>query len=445
MNIENNHKVPSLFEVYGIELEYMLVDQKTLNVVSQSELILKTVEGEILNEMNFLMGNQNLSISNELVSHVLEFKNPKPSKNLLNLNLPFHQLIQLVNKKLSGENICLLPTSMHPWMNPKIETKIWSHQQNEIYLKYHQLFNCYQHGWANLQSTHLNLPFSNDDELFELHESVRLLLPLMPTLTYSSPIYECQIGPMLSTRLWFYQDNQKKIPSIIGDLVPDSVRNKKEYDTKILNIIDQDLKQIDPEGILESEWVNSRGAICKFSRDSLEIRILDIQECPQMDLAISYVICETLKFFCSAIKQGFRGKDNFVPLSSEFLKKILLNPHQKSGPESFEVLVSYFQNQLGLGSQLKGVETLKDFWHWALERIEDSSENAWAKENFRNILMKGNLSERILNSLNSLDKSTHSHQQRPQNLQKTYKIDQLREIYIQLAHSLEKNQPFWGV
>jgi hypothetical protein len=43
----------------------------------------------------------------------------------------------------------------------------------------------------------------------------------------------------------------------------------------------------DPAGVLRHEWLNSRGAIPRFDRDALEIRLIDVQECPLADLSIA--------------------------------------------------------------------------------------------------------------------------------------------------------------
>ncbi len=48
-------------------------------------------------------------------------------------------------------------------------------------------------------------------------------------------------------------------------------------------------------GILQHEWLNARGAIARFDRNTIEIRVLDVQECPLADLAISAAIVAVLK------------------------------------------------------------------------------------------------------------------------------------------------------
>ena len=53
-----------------------------------------------------------------------------------------------------------------------------------------RIFSCQGHGWANLQSMHINLPFADDAEFGRLHAAIRFLLPLLPGLTASSPVMD---------------------------------------------------------------------------------------------------------------------------------------------------------------------------------------------------------------------------------------------------------------
>ena len=81
----------------------------------------------------------------------------------------------------------LLPTAMHPWMDPHTETLLWPHGNRDIYHTYNRIFNCQGHGWSNLQSVHVNLAFKGDEEFGRLHGAIRLLLPLLPALAITSP------------------------------------------------------------------------------------------------------------------------------------------------------------------------------------------------------------------------------------------------------------------
>ena len=42
--------------------------------------------------------------------------------------------------------------------------------------------------------------------------------------------------------------------------------------------------------MLQHEWLNARGAIARFDRSAIEIRVCDAQECPRADLAIAALL-----------------------------------------------------------------------------------------------------------------------------------------------------------
>jgi carboxylate-amine ligase len=100
---------------------------------------------------------------------------------------------------------------------------------------------------------------------------------------------------LLDTRLKFYKTNQAKIPSITGKIIPEAVFSKRNYLNTIYEKIKSDIAPYDPNEELNAIWVNSRGAIPRFDRGSIEIRLMDIQECPAADLAALTLVIETIK------------------------------------------------------------------------------------------------------------------------------------------------------
>src|SRR5690606_14828486 len=138
------------------------------------------------------------------------------------------------NDLLKSHGGVLMPTAMHPFMDPYSEMQLWPHERNEIYEKYNSIFDCKGHGWANLQSVHLNLPFQGDEEFARLHAAIRLVLPILPALAASSPLKDGQFTGLKDTRLDVYQSNQKKIPSIAGKVIPERVFTKEDYERTIL-------------------------------------------------------------------------------------------------------------------------------------------------------------------------------------------------------------------
>jgi hypothetical protein len=104
-----------------------------------------------------------------------------------------------------------------------------------------------------------------------------------------------KVSGLLDNRLETYRFNQQLIPSVTGRVIPEPVFSRTDYEEKILQTIYRDIAPHDPEGILQEEWLNSRGAIARFERDTIEIRILDVQECPAADLAIAALVVAVLK------------------------------------------------------------------------------------------------------------------------------------------------------
>ncbi len=281
----------SLFQAYGIELEYMIVERDSLDVLPVSDALIKEVAGEYVNEVE----QGPVAWSNEVVLHVIEMKSNGPVASLSVLPEQFQHSINHINAILDNMDGRLMPTAMHPWMNPFLHTKLWPHGASEIYDTYNRIFNCQGHGWSNLQSMHINLPFANDAEFGRLHTAIRLILPILPAIAASSPVMEGELTGLMDTRLETYRRNAEIIPSITGLVIPEPVLTRAEYDQVILQPMYADIAAHDPDKILQEEWLNSRGAIAKFERNALEIRVLDVQESPIADLAIASLIVAVLK------------------------------------------------------------------------------------------------------------------------------------------------------
>ena len=115
---------------------------------------------------------------------------------------------------------------------------------------------------------------------------VRVVLLILPALAASSPVFEGSRNGWLDGRLFHYVANQRRLPEIIGPIVPEPVASEEEYRERILEPMYRAIAPDDPEGLMQDEWLNSRAAIARFSRGSIEIRCLDAQECPSADLAI---------------------------------------------------------------------------------------------------------------------------------------------------------------
>jgi carboxylate-amine ligase len=380
-----------LFQGYGIELEYMLVDRDTLKIRPITDELLKHEIGHYASDFE----NGIVTWSNELVLHVVELKSTKPEHDLRALVTQFAENVNRINSILSTSNAMLMPTAAHPFMNPMLETKIWPHENNEVYNIYNKIFDCRGHGWSNLQSTHLNLPFYDDEEFAKLHAAIRLVLPILPALCASSPILDGKLTGSLDTRLKYYKTNQAKIPSITGKVIPEAVFSKRNYLNTIYEKIKSDIAPYDPGEELNAIWVNSRGAIPRFDRGSIEIRIMDIQECPSADIAALTLVIETIKALSANV---FIDLEDQMKWKTEVLAQILDQTVEKAQGAMIEN-VEYL-NLFGYpGKKASGSE----LWHHILQHLlkAGNSELQKSSKELGVILKDGTLAHRIVQALHN--------------------------------------------
>lgn len=285
--------VPPLdaFTGYGIEIEYMIVDRNDLSVRPVADKLLRDAVGRDACEVDRGL----LGWSNELVRHVVEVKNPRPVASMDRLPEAFQAEVQAINALLAAHDARLMPGAMHPWMDPRADTALWPQDPQGIYDMYGRIFDTGTHGWANLQSMHVNLPFADDAQFARLHAAVRLVLPVIPALAASSPVADGVATGCADFRMDVYRHNADAFPSIAGKIVPETVSSRAEYEQRILAPMYRDIAAQDRDRILQHEWLNSRGAIARFDRNAIEIRVIDTQECPQADLAVAVAVIAVVR------------------------------------------------------------------------------------------------------------------------------------------------------
>jgi len=401
-----------LFSRFGVELEYMIVDAETLDVRPWADELLKAESGSY--EADVRRGP--VEWSNELALHVIELKTARPVARLGGLDRKFLKDVRHINRQLAQRGLRLLPGGMHPWMNPGREGRVWPHAYQEVYEAFNRIFDCRRHGWMNLQSTHLNLPFADDEEFARLHAGIRVLLPLIPALGASSPFIEGRVAENLDQRLEVYRHNCSRIPSVTGKVIPEPVRTRRAYEEVILSRIYRDLEHHDPDEILREEWVNARGAIARFSRNTIEIRLLDMQECPAADVALVECMVAVLTHLvlCGSLEAQFR-------VSTRYLESLLLRTIRSAGTAS--IGSSDYLRALGIrtASRMRA----RDVWAELMDR--SSGTGAQWQTVIRHILHQGTLAERLRRAVGD----------RPTRLR-------LRRVYGQLADCLDQNAFFHG-
>ncbi|HSC86831.1 MAG TPA: glutamate-cysteine ligase family protein [Polyangiaceae bacterium] len=369
------------FAGYGIEAEYMIVDRQTLDVRPIADLLLHDVGGGYELEVERGLA----AWSNELALHVIEMKTAGISRDLAATAQLFQLQVADMNERLAKFGARLLPTGMHPWMDPERELRLWPHENDVIYGTFDRIFDCRGHGWANLQSVHINLPFQNDEEFGRLHAAIRVVLPLLPALAASSPFCEGQRTPELDRRVEVYRHNAARVPSVSGRVIPERVFDRKSYEDELLAGIYRDLAPHDPDGVLAEEWVNARGAIARFERGAIEIRLLDIQERPAADLSIVRLVTALVR----ALAEGQLGSQ----ADQRALTEANLEPHLircvRDGSRA-ELDDPDYLRVLGLS----GARSARELWGALAERLLTADDPAWPW--IRDYLEHGTLAERIV-------------------------------------------------
>jgi glutamate---cysteine ligase / carboxylate-amine ligase len=401
----------SLFQAYGIEVETMIVRADDLGVFPVCDRVLAAAgdrsEGEVT--------RGEAAWSNELVLHVIELKTNGPRPSLDGLAGVLAGEVRAIDALLEPLGGRLLPTAMHPLMDPLRETRLWPHGYGEVYRAYDRAFGCRGHGWSNLQSVHVNLPFAGDREFGRLHAAIRLTLPLLPALAASSPIVEGSVTGAMDTRLSVYRKNQRLISSITGSVVPERAYTRAEYDDKILRHIERDIARIDPEGVLEAEWVNSRGAIARFGRGSIEIRVIDAQECSLADVSVAAAAVAVVR---ALVEERWVSFDEQSAWHESRLEPLFTAAVTSAGDA-----VVTDESLLRCFGVARGPLSLRELWAHLVETLDVKVDGA--RRALDVMLRQGCLSERILRATGPAPREAA-----------------VREVYRELARCLHDNQVF---
>ena len=386
----------------GPEHEFSLVDEE-LKPLPIADKVIKDYCGKTVN----FVEQQGFTFGKELQLHVMELKANSPFKSPQLFEETMQNGVTTLSGFLDKYNASLLGTGMHPLLKLN-ETGVWPHRHRRIYEEYGKIFNLKQHGWLNIQSFHLNLPYSNEEEGVELHNLLAGLCAYLPAISASSPIYEGETGPYVDNRLWFYKTNQVEIPSVVGDVVPEYTASFNQYKKEIIGKYSQDLAQAGAgKTLLFKEWINSRGVIFRFDRAALEVRVLDEQECIKSDVALSCFIRAALRGLI-ADQAELLSHDilvsDFNSAISEGLNGMVLHPKGKNARDICRYLFKIASENAD--------EDEKQYLWMVRKRIESGS-------------LSELIRERVI-----------------RRAQKTDLVEAIRSVYSTLIKCLVDNQPF---
>jgi len=365
---------------------------------------MKDLHGRVVNSVE----QSRFAFGKELQLHVMEVRPITPFRSPLDFEETMQEAISNMQEFLQRKyHANLLGTGMHPLLRLE-ETAIWPHRHRQIYEAYGKIFNLKRQGWLNIQSFQLNLPYSNQESGILIHNTLANVCAYLPAITASSPLCEGKFGGSADNRLSFYMQNQKEVPSVTGDVVPEYVSSFGEYVKEVIGKYSSDLAAAGADQlILGKEWVNSRGVIFRFDRRALEIRVMDEQECVKSDVALS---C-----FIRALLRGLTKKnDEALPHAT------LVKNYNSTVADGLEAKVQHPRGKTAR-------QVCRYFFRIAMENATET------EKKYMLVIQKridhGNLSEIIRKRVQS-------------KAQRTDFEEAIISVYAKLAKSLMDNQPY---
>jgi hypothetical protein len=367
--------------------------------------LIKDFHGRIVN----FVEQPTFTFGKELQLHVMEIKPNEPFKSPKVFEKTMHKavltLLGFLENKYDAQ---LLGTEMHPLLKLD-DTRIWPHRHKQIYRAFGRIFNLQQHGWLNIQSFQLNIPYRGEKDAVLMHNILANLCAYIPAISASSPIFEGkfgEFGEFVDNRLHFYMMNQKEVPSVTGDVVPEYVSSLKQYKKDVIEKYSLDLAKTGADKcLLFKDWVNSRGVIFRFDRKSIEIRVMDEQECIKSDVALS---C-----FIRAVVSGLiRNKTELLP------HRILVNHYNRVLKLGLDANVSHPYGQtarqvcqrfLSIAWENASAEE-KEYLPTIQKRIEHGSLSKIIKDRILRKAQKTDFKEAIVNVYSTLVKNLRENQ-----------------------------------
>lgn len=406
------------YEVTGLELEYPVVD-RDLNVAPLVEEALSALAGRPCSDVE--LGR--VGFSNEIMDHVVEIKNVRPHRSLAraegDLVEGVRRMALVLDQRFRAR---LLPGGMHPWFVPE-KARLWRRSNRRIYETYARLFDVRTHGWANVQAVHVNLPMGSPEEATAMMNAARLLVPYLPALAASSPLVEGELTGAVDNRVHWLLQHQARLPESMARLVPEPLEKYTDYRRDILGRMYAAVDRLPDAGALRHEFLNARGAVFKASRESMEVRILDVQECVAMDVAVAW-------FTRRAIKHLARHLDELRPAPQEALEADLLAVAREGSKA--RVLAPHLP--LDAQRAADGTLSARQVLSWHLEHVQwrvRLQEQRYL-DLAAGVVQQGSLSERILERLVPL--ASQEEEFNPA----------ARRIWIELADCLVENRPWSG-
>jgi gamma-glutamyl:cysteine ligase YbdK (ATP-grasp superfamily) len=296
----------------------------------------------------------------------------------------------------------LLGTGMHPTLRPE---ETGTRPNDNIAQELSKIFPLRRHGWINIQSFQLNLPYATEEEAVSIYNALANLCTYLPAISASSPICEGRLTPYDDFRLYNYQMKCHEIPSIAGDVVPEYISSFSQFRREVSDRYSNDLSNAGVSIKDFADYVNQRAAVFKFARKAIEIRVMDEQECVKSDVALSCFIRSIVRGLIALNEEPLPHKilvNDYNSIIKNGLEAEVLNPKGKTAKQ----ICQYFFN---LASEYADEKEKK--YLWIIEkRIKEGNLSKLIRRRIANRAQKTTFNEAVISVYSELGKCLANNQ-----------------------------------
>lgn len=271
-------------------------------------------------------------------------------------------------------------------------------------------------GWPWTSAAHIEIPFTDESMFARLHTAIRMVLPLIPAISASSPFLQGKRARGLSGRVLAMLNGTTTIPELTGNVIPEVALDQADYYRIVLEPIARALAERGLVDSVDYQQVNRRAAVPSFERSLITIHLADTQECISADVAVAEMIITVVQ----AMMQG-RWVSNYLQRAwhEADLRAILKDVARLGG----DALIANRDFLLMFGMMRESATTAELWRHLYQQLRTELSESTRIR--VAHILDQGCLAQRILHRLGD----------RPPR-------EKLEEVYRELARCLQENRPF---
>lgn len=133
----------------------------------------------------------------------------------------------------------------------------------------------------------IDLHFAREADFGRLHAAVRMVLPLLPALSASTPFRDGRATGFHSTRLRACIDLYDRHPERVGAFVPEPVFDPADHDREVLGPITRSTSTGKRGEAPDAQTLNLRCATAHLDQGIISIHGFDAQENPAADMAVT--------------------------------------------------------------------------------------------------------------------------------------------------------------